>query len=148
MGIRDRFRRKLNTARKREFGQRPSPMTSDHRKKVMIEPVLAAIKEIKKELSGEDYLVWKLRDDTVGVDAPIHGDKIEVSVGVWATGRAYFRVLTNSRDETYKTPEEAVDRFMDELSEMIASIELINGGSKAEEPKGRRKGRAKSASAR
>jgi len=129
MGIRIQFRRKLDVARKREFGRRPTPMTSDHRKRVMLEPVHAAIKEIEKELRDESYLVWRMRDDVVGVDAPTHGDKIEVTVGVWDTGRAYFRVLTNSRDDTYKTPEEAVERFMDELSDMVAAIELINDGA-------------------
>jgi hypothetical protein len=127
MRTRDLFRRRLEDARRRELESRAGTPPPDHRRASLMQPVVQAALEIQTELKHADYLVWKLHDDLVGVQAPHHGDRIEISVGLYETGKSYYRVLTNSRDDTYAGPQEAIDRFMDELSEMIAAIELVKG---------------------
>jgi hypothetical protein len=128
MRTRDLFRRRLEDARRRELETRAGRPPPDHRREALMAPIVSAALDIQKELKHADYLVWKLRDHTVGVDAPHHGDKIEISVGLYESGKSYYRVLTNSRDDTYRGPQEAIERFMDELSDMIAAIELVKGG--------------------
>ena len=105
----------------------PGEPPPDHRRASLMAPIVKAALEIQKELKHADYLVWKLLDDLVGVQAPHHGDRIEISVGLYESGKSYYRVLTNTRDDTYRGPQEAIDRFMDELSDMIAAIELVKG---------------------
>jgi hypothetical protein len=127
MRTRDLFRRRLEDARRRELESRAGAPPPDHRRASLMEPVVQAATEIQNELKHADYLVWKLHDDLVGVQAPHHGDRIEISVGLYESGKSYYRVLTNSRDDTYAAPQDAIDRFMDELSEMIAAIEMVRG---------------------
>ncbi|MDH3233164.1 MAG: hypothetical protein OEQ29_06530 [Alphaproteobacteria bacterium] len=127
MRTRDLFRRRLEDARRRELESRAGEPPPDHRRASLMAPIVKAALEIQKELKHADYLVWKLLDDLVGVQAPHHGDRIEISVGLYESGKSYYRVLTNTRDDTYRGPQEAIDRFMDELSDMIAAIELVKG---------------------
>jgi hypothetical protein len=128
MRTRELFRRRLEDARRRELESRAGAPPPDDRRASLMKPVVQAALEIQKEVKNADYLVWKLKDDLVGVQAPHHGDRIEISVGLYDSGKSYYRVLTNSRDDTYRAPEEAIERFVDELSEMIAAIELVQGG--------------------
>jgi len=127
MRTRDLFRRRLEDARRRELETRAGKPAPDHRRASLMKPVVQAALEIQKELKNAEYLVWKLHDDMVGVQAPHHGDRIEISVGIYESGKSYYRVLTNSRDDTYPGPQEAIERFVDELSEMIAAIEMVAG---------------------